>query len=118
MLTTCVSQVDFRERTAFGCQDLSGAFPPKKNTQHKEVGKLLFPAQKELMKPVYVFRKPGDPLAVDSVPIQLKNHWIDIHGIQRPTDKTNGNSYRSKSSQPASSKLLSLADVATETDGN
>lgn len=66
MLITNVRQVDFCERIVFGGQDLFWAFLPKWNTQQirewvgdgGNTGKLLFPAQKELMKPIYAFKKP------------------------------------------------------------
>ena len=63
VLFTSVSQVDFSERIVSGGQDLFWAFLPKWITQQirnrgGNTGELLFPAQKELMKPIYAFKKP------------------------------------------------------------
>lgn len=62
-LLTIVNQMDFYERIVFDCQDLFWAFLSgiHTNTRMAEVintGKLLFTAQKELMKPIYAFKKP------------------------------------------------------------
>lgn len=58
------------KRIVFGGQDLCWAFLPKEYTRDKgfgvwdggwggsNTGKLCSPAQKELMKPIYAFKKP------------------------------------------------------------
>lgn len=60
-LFTNVNKMDFYERIVFDGQDLFWAFLSG-YTQIQEsggnTGGLLFPAQKELMKPIYAFKKP------------------------------------------------------------
>lgn len=56
--------MDFYERIVLDCQDLFWAFLSGIHTDTRmgeviNTGKLLlFPAQKELMKPIYAFKKP------------------------------------------------------------
>ena len=76
-------------------------------------GKLLCPAQNELIKSIYAFKKPMDPLAVDSgwcghpkstlwttaVFSYIAPKTLEIHWIQWPIDKMHGNGNRQSSHQ-------------------
>lgn len=56
-----MNKLDCYERIVFDDQDLFGAFLSGIHTYENgggNTGKLLFPAQKELMKPIYAFKKP------------------------------------------------------------
>ena len=87
----------------------------KHSTRNKggNTGKLLCPAQNELIKSIYSFKKPMDPLAVDSgwcghpkstlwttaVFSYIAPKILDIHWIQWPIDKMHGNGNRQSSHQ-------------------